>query len=174
MHLKFRLQVQTILDTLIGTFQNVYSTDIDFALDAVELITPLCEEEVATKSYELFYVSMRRPVSSVYTEEKMWKVARLALHGAYKWDRVLPPVKDAQPILDFLSHHSELVERGEVRDEPIQSALRALPYDTTPETIEALKNFDPTLVRSRNLPRVPETQAAAASQGRSLLSSPHR
>ena len=147
LHLKSRLQIQTILDALIATFQNsnlTDPTDIDCALDVVELITALSEEEVATKSYELFYVIMEPPVPTVYTEEQKWKAARLALHGAYKWDKVLPPVKDPQPILDFLRHHFELVEKGKDHDGPIQNALRALAFNPTPETIEALKNFDPT------------------------------
>ena len=146
-HLKSRLQIKTILDTLITTFQNpniINPAEIDCALDAVELIAALSEEEVATKSYELFYVAMRRPVSPVYTEENKWKAARLALHGAYKWDQVLPPVQDPQPVLDFLCHHFELVQGGEVHDQPIQNALRALAYNPTPETINALKNFNPT------------------------------
>ena len=146
-HLKSSLQIRKILDALIGTFQNPNLTnpaDIDCALDAVELITALSEEEVATKSYELFYVIMERPVSTVYTSEKKWKAARLALHGAYKWNMDLPPVKKPQPILDFLCYHFELVQGGEDHDGPVQSALLALAFKPTSETIKALKNFNPT------------------------------
>ena len=129
---------------LLEIFRSTNSTEIDRALEVMELITAISGEEVVTRSYELFHVTIQRPISPVYTQEKMWKATRLALHGAYKWDRVLPPVKDPQPILDFLSHHFELVGGDEVHDEPIQNALRALAYASTPETIEALKNFDPT------------------------------
>ena len=110
----------------------------------MESITAVFEEEVAMKSYELFGATMRHPPSPVYTEEKKWRATRLALHGAYKWDRVFPPVDDPQLILNFLNDHFELVKGGEDHDEPIRDALHALACYSTPKTTEALKNFDPT------------------------------
>ena len=107
-------------------------------------IAPLTEWDTATKSYELFHVVMRVPLSPAYSEEKKWKAARLALHGAYKSDKVLPWVEDPEDILSFLSHHFELAEETNNQDEPIQDALRALAYASTPATIEALKSVDPT------------------------------
>ena len=105
------------------------------------------EEEVTTKSYELFCVIMR---DTALTQEQKWEASRLTLHGAYRSDRHLPGVDDPQDILTFLNHHFELIERGEDHDEPIQNALRALAYGLTPETIETLKKFhliQPSFVR---------------------------
>ena len=107
----------------------------------MRLVVPLSNNDIAARSYDLFHVIMKALASPAHPERK-WEASRLALHGAYKSDRFLPPVKDPQPILAFLSHHFELVEDGKVHDEPIQDALRALAYDSTPETIEALKNFE--------------------------------
>ena len=106
----------------------------------MELIVPLSNNDIAARSYKLFLFIMKPPASSAHSGRK-WEASRLALHGAYKSDRFLPPAKDPQPILDFLSHHFELVKGGGVHDEPIQNALRALAYNPTPETIEALKTF---------------------------------
>ena len=115
------------------------------AFGILKLAIPLLENksEVTTKSYELFLI-MRDITSSTLTQEQILEASRLALHGAYGSDEHLPPVGDPQPILDFLIHHFELVKSGENHDEPIQDALCALAYASTPETIGALKNFDPT------------------------------
>ena len=144
MHIKFSLQIQKILEALIRTFRN--TTDIDCALEAVELITAHSDKVVATESYKLFGVIMQRRVSTDYTEEKKWKAARLALHGAYKYnqDEDPPQVEDPQLVLDFLRHHLKLVEKGEDHDGPIQNALHALAFKPTPKTIQTLEAFDPT------------------------------
>ena len=115
------------------------------AFGILKLAIPLLENKskVTTKSYELFLI-MRDITSSTLTQEQILEASRLALHGAYGSDEHLPPVGDPQPILDFLIHHFELVKSGENHDEPIQDALCALAYASTPETIGALKNFDPT------------------------------
>ena len=84
---------------------------------------------------------MQAHVSPAYSNEKKWEASRLALHGAYKWDKALPWVKDTREVLTFLNHHFELASQGENQDEPIQNALRALAY-AIPEG-ENLKNFDP-------------------------------
>ena len=146
MHLKSRYPIQGSYNALIRTFQNTNSAeiDIDCTLDGVGLIGALFEEEVARKSDEFFYIVAQGPASPVCTQGKKRKAARLAFHGAYKRDRVLLPVKDRQPILDFLCHHFELVEGGKVHNEPIQNALPPLACNPAPETIEAFENFDPT------------------------------
>ena len=111
----------------------------------MKLIAPLSKDEIPEKSYELFHVVMQTPVSPAYSQEKKWEASRLAMHGAYKWDRFLPWVEDPQDILLFLDHHFDLATRaGEDQDEPIQNALRALAYASGPVTIEALERFDPT------------------------------
>ena len=114
------------------------------AFGVLKFAIPLLDDKNAMESYKLFCVIMRDTVSSTLTQGQKWEASRLAFHGAYKWGMLLPPVKDPQPILDFLCRHFELVERGEDHDEPIQNALRALVYAPTPEAIETLKNFDPT------------------------------
>ena len=140
-------QICSIYEKLVETIQNPHATtaDIDHALEAMELIAPLSENEIATKSYHLFHVVMQAPITDVYTPEKKWQAARFSMHGAYKWDKFLPWVEDPGDILTFLGHHFELAAQGgEDQDEPIQNALRALAYASNSNTIEALKLFDPT------------------------------
>jgi len=112
----------------------------------MKLIAPLSKDEIPAKSYQLFHVVMQTPVSPAYSQEKQWEASRLAMHGAYKWDKVLPWVDDPQDILVFLKHHFDLATRGnQNQDEPIQNALRALAYASgSPVTTEALERFDPT------------------------------
>ena len=143
---RFRSQIDRIYKQLATTFRDIDSTtdQIDRALEALRLIAPLSENEIATKSYHLFHVVMQAPVSEAYSEEKKWEASRFALHGAYKWDKVLPWVDDPQDILTFLNYHFELAAKGENQDVPIQNALRALAYASSSVTTEALKNFDPT------------------------------
>jgi len=111
----------------------------------MELIAPLSENEIAQRSYHLFRVVMKAPVFLAYSQEMKWEASRLALHGAYKWDKFLPWVGDPQDILTFLGHHFDLVGRGGRNQHvPIQNALRALVHAPGPATIEALERFDPT------------------------------
>jgi hypothetical protein len=111
----------------------------------LELIAPLSDNEIPEKSYQLFHVVMQAPVSPAFPQEKKWAASRLAIHGAYKWDKWLPWVENPHDILVFLNHHFDLATRGDQnQDEPIQNALRALAYASGPVTIEALEDFDPT------------------------------
>ena len=107
------------------------------------LIAPLCQNEIATKSYQLFHVVMQAPVSVAFSQERKWEASRLAMHGAYKWDKYLPWVDDPQDILTFLLYHFELATRSnQSQDEPIHDALRALAYASN--DVAALEHFDPT------------------------------
>ena len=140
-------QIDRIYERLNGTFRNPNPTpdDIGRALEAMELVIPLSTNEIAAKSYELFHVIMQAPVSPAYSQAKKWEASRLALHGAYKWDKFLPWVEDPQDILTFLDHHFDLATRlGQDHDEPIQNALRALAYASDEVTTGALGRFDPT------------------------------
>ena len=139
-------QINRIYGKLVETFENPSPTpeEIDRALESMELIAPLSENDIAQKSYSLFHTVMQAPVSPAYSQEKKWEAARLAIHGAYKWDKFLPWVEDPHDILTFLDHHFDLATRGENQDEPIQNALRALSYASGVVTIEALRRFDPT------------------------------
>ena len=140
-------QLGRIYTKLVETIQNANASnqEIYHALEAMDLIAPLSENDIATKSYDLFRVVMQAPVTGTYTQEKKWQAARFTMHGAYKWDKFLPCVEDPQDILAFLGHHFGLATQGgENQDEPIQNALRALAYASSATTIEALKDFDPT------------------------------
>jgi len=141
-------QIDRIYKKLTKTFRNPSPTaeEIDRALESMELIAPLSQENVAQKSYELFHVVMQAPVSPTFLQEKKWEASRLAMHGAYKWDTFLPWVGNPLDILTFLDYHFDLATRGgQNQDEPIQNALRALAYASGRDvTIEALKRFDPT------------------------------
>ena len=136
-----------IYEKLVETFQNhnPATEEVDRALQAMELIAPLSRNEIALKSYHLFNVVMQTTISPAFSQEDKWEASRLAMQGAYKWDKFLPWVDDPQNILVFLDHHFDLTTRGgQNHDEPIQNALRALAYASNNVTIESLKRFDPT------------------------------
>jgi len=96
-------------------------------------------------SYDLFQLIMKAQVPEDYSE-KLWKASRLAMRGAFQWDRDLPPVEDPQDILNFLNHHFCLViqDRG-TQDEPIQDALCALASVSCLNMNKALNHFNPTI-----------------------------
>ena len=140
-------QINRIYQKLTEIFKKPSPTtaEIDCALESMKLIVPLSEDSVAKKSYELFRVVMKAPVSSTYSQEKKWEASRLAMHGAYKSNKSFPRVKDPHDILTFLSHHFNLAPGSDRnQDEPIQNALRALAYALEPVAVDALKSFDPT------------------------------
>lgn len=119
--------------------------EIDRALQAMELLAPFPNNETSQQSYDLFRVIMDTPISLAFTTKKKWTAARLAMDGAYNWDKFLPWVKDPSHILTFLNHHFELITKSDENWEaPIQSCLRALAYASNETTIEALSKFDPT------------------------------
>ena len=156
---KVNLQINGIYEKLVKTFTNLTPTtdeidrtstadEVDRALEAMELIAPLSERDAAQKSYNLFRVVMKAPISATYTQQKKWEAARLTMHGAYKSDEFLPPVKDPQDILDFLTHHFDLTAKdSQYQDAPIQNALRALGHASSPAAVKSLKGFDPTQPR---------------------------
>ena len=100
------------------------TNEIDRALEAMRLITPLSENGIAQRSYQLFHVIMQ---ARAHPQEKKWEASRLTMRGAYKWDRFLPWVGDPQEILTFLDHHFDLAT-----------------YASGPSTIKALGRFDST------------------------------
>ena len=111
----------------------------------MELIAPLPERDLALKSHDWFRAVMWAPTSDTYTQEKKWEVARLTMHGAYKSDKLLPPVEDPQDILVFLTHHFDLTAKdSRYQDEPIKDVLHALAHASSHNTIWDLKRFDPT------------------------------
>ena len=141
----------------------------------MRVIAPLSGIDMATENYGLFRVIMRALVSPACPEEK-WKASRLALHWAYKWSEGLPCVQDPEGILAFLSYHLELADKGEDHNEPIQNALCALAYASTPETIEALRAFNPaqpSFMRDPPL-RVSGHRVSRTQQGCPVIPPSHR
>jgi len=65
-------QITRIYDKLTETFRNPTPTTqgIDRALEAMQLIASLSENEIAQGSYQLFHVVMQAPVSLTYSQEK--------------------------------------------------------------------------------------------------------
>ena len=106
-------QINRIYEKLTEMFGNPSPTaeDIDCALESMELVAPLSENDVAQKSYNLFHVVMQAPVSPAYSQEKKWQASRLTMHGAYKWDQFLPWVEDPHDIITFLDYHFDLATR---------------------------------------------------------------
>jgi len=74
-----------------------------------------------------------------------WEVARLAMHGGFKWDGYYPMVSSPQEVLSFLEHHFDLQTKGENQEEAIQYAIRALAFGSSKTCLEALAQFDPTI-----------------------------
>jgi len=110
----------------------------------MQLIAPLPRNGVSTKSYDLFHVVMRAPVSPAIPQEKKWEAARLTIRGAFGWDKATW-VEDPHDILTFLNHHFDLAIRGgQNQDKPIENALEALVYAPSPAAVEALKRFEST------------------------------
>ena len=145
--LELKPQIGRIYESLTAILQKPEATDdeIDRALQAMELVAPFPDNQIAQKSYGLFHVIMDAPISVAFTAEKKWAAARLMMDGAYNWDKFLPWVEDPSHMLAFLTHHFELVAtRDEDCEVSIQNALRALAYASTSITIDALSKFDPT------------------------------
>ena len=139
-------QITRIYGKLTEKFRDPTPTvdEIDCALEAMRLIAPFFQDDIAEKNYQLFHVVMEAPVSPTYSDEQKWNASRLTIHGAYKWDKCLPGVENPHNILTFLDHHFGLATRGEDQDNPIHDALHALAYASSEVTIEALKCFDST------------------------------
>lgn len=131
---------ERIFGKLESTFTNHAIQEYARSLDVLRLTTPLQNDTVATKSYNLFRVIL----SSSFEEEELWTAARFALHGAYKWDRFLPWVEDPDDILKCLTHHLTIQAKGEVEiaRQPIEHVMRAIAYASNKETLEGLKKFD--------------------------------
>ena len=135
--------IQKIYGKLTETFRNPTpaADEIKRALEAMELIAPLSNENVAQESYKLFRIIMAR--SSL--QESDWNASRLAMHGAYKSDKFLPEVGDPGDLIAFLEHHFDLATtQDKNQDGPIQHALRALIHVS-----------DPSVIRDRAIPGDP-------------------
>ena len=149
--------INRIYAGLTTTFRNLTPTtyEVDRALEALELMAHLSENDTASESSRLLHVIMRAPISPAYSQEKKWQAFRLAIRSVYKHTESLPSVGDPLNILTFLDHHLKLALRHRLnQDEPTQDdpfqhdqiliALYALVYASGPLTIDTLKRFNPT------------------------------
>ena len=123
-----------------ATFKGHATKEYARTLDVMRLVTPLQNDTVCTKSYDLFRVIL----SSSFEEAEIWEAARVAFNGAYKWDSFLPWVEDPDDVIKFLFHHFTMQANGEdeVATQPIEQALRAIAYASNEVTLEGLKKFD--------------------------------
>ena len=131
-----------IFSKLESTFTNHAVQEYARSLDTMKLIAPLEADAVAQHSYGLFRIIL----SSSFEEEEIWTAARLAMHGAYKWDKFLPWVEDPGDVIKFLAHHFAIQAKGEddVAKQPIEDALRAIAYASNETTSEGLKKLNRT------------------------------
>jgi hypothetical protein len=139
----------SIYDKLVVIFETFNIDGIDRALDAMAIIASL-SEEIATPSYILFQIIIRAQATerAPVTQDYHWKMreaARLAMHGAFRWDRdgALPLVEDPRDIYDFLNLHFTPTASG-IREEPVKDAFRALTSVSGPAINRVLDHFDPT------------------------------
>ena len=129
-----------IFSKLESTFKNHVVRGYTRSVDAMRLIAPLRNKEIAQGCYSLFHVVL----SSSFEKEEIWAAARLAGHGAYKWDHFLPWVNDPDDVLKSLLHHFAIQTEGEddVATQPIEDMLRAIAYASNDQALEGLKKFD--------------------------------
>ena len=107
--------------------------DIEIGFRALELFSPLCLHPVADGCQALFNAIMRWTHIS---GETRWKAARLALHGAYKWDLYMPWLDDPKDLITFFEHTLEFPCTDEEQDRALESAFRALAYASKRETLD--------------------------------------
>lgn len=106
--------------------------DIENGLRALELFSPLCLHPVADECQVLFDAVMQ---STHLTGEIKWKAARLALHGAYKWDSYMPWLNDAKDVITFFEHTLEFPFVEEEQDMALETTYRALAYASKREML---------------------------------------
>lgn len=128
-----------IFSKLKATFKDHITQEYARTLEGMKLITPLRNDTVASNCYDLFHVIL----SSSFEEEEIWVAARLAIHGAYKWDHFLPWVDDPDDIVKFLVHHFTIQAKGEdeVATQAIEGVLRAIAYASNEKALDGLKKF---------------------------------
>ena len=129
-----------IFSKLESTFNNHVVREYSRSVDAMRLIAPLKNSAIAQGSYSLFHAVL----SSSFEEEEIWVAARLAGHGAYKWDHFLPWVNDPNDAMKSLLHHFAIQAEGrdDVATQPIEDMLRAIAYASNEQALEGLKKFD--------------------------------
>jgi len=106
----------------------------------MRLIAPLKTQAISQGCYSLFHAVL----SSSFEKEEMWVAARLAGHGAYKWDHFLPWVNDPSDVMKSLLYHFAIQAKGgdDVATQPIEDMLRAISYASNEQALEGLKKFD--------------------------------
>ena len=129
-----------IFSKLESTFSNHVVREYSRSVDAMRLVALLGNKEIAQGCYSLFHVVL----SSSFDEGEIWAAARLAGHGAYKWDQYLPWVNNPDDALKFLLYHFAIQAEGgdDVAMQPIEDMLRAIAYASNDKTLEGFKKFD--------------------------------
>lgn len=129
-----------IFSKLESTFKGHVVQEYARTLDGIRLVAPLQTEPIASSCYNLF----RTILSSSFEEGEIWVAARLAVHGAFKWDSFLPWIEDPDDVIKFLAHHFAIQAKGDddAAMQPLEDALRSLAYASSEETLEALKELD--------------------------------
>ena len=142
---RFAPITERLFTKLSSTIQNRTSTEAEIGavLDALWCIGLLTYNVVPRRCFELFITVMTN--TSHLPPDLKWEAARLAMHGAFKWDGYYPIVSGPQEVLSFLDYHFDLQAKGENQDEAIQYAIRALAFGASPTCIDALAQFDPTV-----------------------------
>ena len=137
-------QADEIYKALKQTFEPPILDKIDHALEALVMIYCLPNIISPSMSYKIFQMVMQSDIPEAHSKKK-WEVSCLAMHHAFKDNKPLSCVEDPDNILTFLSHHFDLgIVDGEYQDEPIQNALCALAFTSSPITVEALNRLNPT------------------------------
>ena len=114
------------------------------ALEVLVMIYHLPNIISPSMSYKVFQMVMQSCVPETCSKKK-WKVSCLAIHNAYIDNQSPPGAKELKAILTFLSHYFDLgIADGKYQDVPIQNALHVLASTTSPTTIEAIKQLNPT------------------------------
>ena len=103
-------RITSQIDKIYEKLERIWSNDstgdeINRALEAMKLITPLARTDVATKSYRLFH-TLTTPAPPTHSEKL--EASRLALNSACEGAEPQLLVNDSQGTLSFLNHDLEL------------------------------------------------------------------
>lgn len=143
------IQADRIIEKLEQTFgqftsDDIYHAPVDQALQALVMIYSLPDIISPSMSYKIFQIVMQSHVPKTCSEKK-WKVSCMAIHSAYIGSWPLSDAEGAITALTFLNHYFSLgLASGKYQDEPIRDALCVLASISSPTTIEAINQFNPT------------------------------
>lgn len=144
-------QIRKIYEKLAGVFSKpaLIRVEIKRALAIMKSITPHAKDNAAQKSYDLFHAAMQAKPSSNYSRKDQMEVARIAMEGAFKWDKsLLPPVGDPDHIVEFIRHYFLGLSKADMDHtgtkehlEAIRNALCAVVYDPGTINLDGLRRI---------------------------------